>query len=157
MSGAEPFLLAGAIGASLGGAAISAIGALQQGEAAESAAQFNATVARQDAQIVKQQTAAEIERTRREGLVRSGAAVAAAGRGGSVTGSTLDVLSSNIAQQELDVLNIGAEGVLKERQLLNTANLDISQGRAAKQASKLQAAGSILGGVSKAAQLGTQF
>jgi hypothetical protein len=95
--------------------------ALQQGESEAQAAEYNAQKAREEASIVSSQTEADKERARRENLVRSGAL--RAGTTGNLTGSSLDLLASNVAQQELDILNIENQGYLERRSLLNSANL----------------------------------
>lgn len=136
---------------------VGAIGAIQEGNAAEAAANYNATIARQDAEVSRQQTAADVERQRRENYLRAGATRAASGVSGGLTGSALDIGLSNAAQGELDILNIQQTGALQQRSLLNTASLDEMQGKAASRSSKLKAAGSLLGGASQAASYGSRI
>ena len=140
----------------LAGAAVQAKGQIAQGDAADAAAQYNANMARQDAGIAETQTQADILKTRTEQGVLTGKLKAAAGITGGMTGSNLDILSSNAVQQELDILNIKQQGALKKRGLLSQASLDISAGENAKKQSKLAAAGTILSGIGNAVTSATQ-
>lgn len=125
--------------------------ARQEGASQAAAARYNAEQAQEQAAITQTQTAADVERQRRENLVRTGQAVAASGAGGGLSGSALDVIASNIQQQELDILNIQQQGKLKERSLLQQAGLDLATAKTAKRTSSVKAAGALLGGTAQAA------
>lgn len=142
---------------SLAGAGIAAKGQIAQGNADMAAAEYNANIARQDAGIAASQTAADIAKTRNEQKQVEGQLKARAGVLGGLTGSNLDILSSNAVQQELDILNIKQQGALKQRALLNEASLQLAAGQNAKKQSKLQAAATMLEGTGKAIGSVTQF
>lgn len=123
----------------------------QQSEAQARAAEFNSEIARKNAGIQATQTEADLERTRRENVSRSGSVRAAAGASGGLTGSNLDILASNAAQQELDILNIKQQGKLREQALLQGAKLDIMEAKSTRKAGKLGSAAAILGGAAQTA------
>ena len=133
------------------GAGVQAAGQLQAAEAKARAAEFNADVARRNAGIQETQTQADVERIGRENVLRTGAARAAAGASGGLTGSSLDILSSNAAQQGLDILNIKQQGLLRKEALLQGAQLDILEAKSSRTAGKFGAAATLLGGAAKIA------
>lgn len=146
------------------GQATQGVSQQQQYESSARASEFNAEVAQRNAGIQRTQTAADIERTRRENFIRAGAARASAGALGGLTGSSLDLISSIAAEQELDVLNIKQQGQLREDALLQGAQLDIFEakgarvaGESAVAASKVAAASTVLGGLGKAAKTGMTY
>lgn len=117
---------------------------------------FNATIAEQNAEIVRGQTAAELEVANREKRLRQGSAIARAGGSGVGIGSALDILQDNAAQEELNLLTIKSEGLLRERNFLTQSNLltTSSQNTAGqiplvKSAGSASKAASVLSGVSK--------
>jgi hypothetical protein len=140
----------------LAGSAIQAKGQIAEGNATNAAAEYNANMARQDAGIAATQTAADIAKTRTTQALETGSLKAKAGITGGMTGSNLDILSSNAVQQELDILNIKQQGALKQRSLLSQASLDTAAGKNAKKQSKLAAAGTMLNGIGNAVNSGTQ-
>lgn len=126
-------------------AAISAIGAIRQGQAADAAARFNATVAEQNAGIARQQAAANAEQIQRQNLLRMGSLAAAQGKsGGNMSGSVVDVLGDVAAQGELERQNAIYGGELQARGFQNTATLDRSQGENAVTSSYFKAGGELL-------------
>lgn len=134
----------------LAGAGLQAQGQIAQGDATNAAAEYNANMARQDAGIAQTQTVADIQKTRTQQEQVTGTLKANAGVLGGMTGSNLDILSSNAVQQELDILNIKQQGELKKRGLLSEASLDVAAGKNAKKQSKLAAAGTMLQGIGNA-------
>jgi hypothetical protein len=136
------------------GVAATAVSVSQQAEAAEEAAEFNARIGRRNADIQAEQTRSDVERARREGLVRSGAVRAAAGAAGGLEGSALDIAGSSAAQQELDILNIGKQGKLREEALLQGAQLDILRAQGERRAGQAGTAATLLSG---AGTLATRF
>ena len=132
----------GTIGRVLGGVntlagAITGSGASQYDNAAQiaqlqaqaDAASYNEQIARQNAELTKQQTETDLERQERQRRLRIGSAIARGGAGAGLTGSVLDVMRDSAAQEELDLLTIESEGLLKERNFLNQAALLKAQQR----------------------------
>jgi hypothetical protein len=132
-------------------------GAAQQAQLQAQAAanQFNADVARQNAAITAEQTKANLEKADRERRIRLGKNIAAAGASGSGIGSFGDILQSSAAQEELNLLTIKSEGLLRERSYLQNAALgdasaqnELNQIPLVKSAAKTKSAAAILSGIS---------
>ena len=138
MAAALPFLMAA-------GSVMSAIGALQQGEAAKSAADYNATIATQNAAIARQNAADKARQADRETYLRLGQIRANQGASGgnSGEGSVLDVIGDVAAQSELEKQQILYQGELQARGFTNDATLETFSGEA-KQSSGYWKAGSEL-------------
>lgn len=147
MAAAIPFIQAA-------GAVISAIGALRQGEAASNAAQYNATISDQNAQIARQSAADQAAQADRETYLRLGAIRAAQGASGGAAGegSVLDVIGDVAAQSELEKQHIIYRGELAARGHTNTASLDRYSGESTRSASYLKAGSELLSGGAKAYQ-----
>ena len=141
--------------------AMSAIGAIQQGEAAQAQAQAEANAARRNALIKEMQAGVERQqanireeqqRRKARGLLgKQKAATAQAGIG--FAGSALDVMEDSANKAELDALTIRYEGDLRSRGLLADAESDrysaevaIVKGKNAKKAAYISAGASILSG-----------
>ncbi len=141
--------------------AMQAVGAIQQGKMAEAqgraqmnAANYNARMKEIEAGITREQSNAREEQQRRQArqlLGRQRAAVAQAGIGWG--GSALDIMEQSATLAELDALTIRYEGDLKARGLLAEAEFDkyagqvaMASGKAAKKASYISAAASLLQG-----------
>lgn len=141
-------------------AVVSAVGAIQQGQAAKKAANFNATVNLQNAQIAQSNAEAAAKQHERETYLRLGSIHANQGKAGGAAGegSVLDVLGDVAAQRELERQNIFYNAQLQARGFQNTAALDTFSGKQAQTASYfkagsslLSAAGSMAGGAGGAA------
>lgn len=144
MAAAVPFMM-------FAGAAVSAVGAIQQGKAAKAAGQFNATINRQNAEITREQTIQQVRQHDREQYLRMGAIKAAQGKsGGTAAGSVLDILADTAAQGEIQRQDIVYRGALAERGYLNTATLDETSGANAEKASYLAAGSELLQGAGSA-------
>lgn len=141
MAAAIPYIMAAA-------AVVGAIGAIRQGQAAKAAADFNAKVQEQNAQIARQEAQDALANQRREDYMRLGAIRAAQGHsGGSGSeGSVLDILGDAAAQGELERQRIVYEGELKARGYQNTATLDRYSGANAEIGGYLKAGTELLGG-----------
>lgn len=141
MAVAIPYIIAASAG-------MSAISAIQQGKAAKAAAEFNAKVAEQNSQIVREQTIQEVRQFDREQYLRIGAIRAAQGKSGGVAneGSVLDILADTAAQGEIQRQDIIYQGALAERGFQNTAVLDRFEGDAAARQSRLAAGSELLQG-----------
>jgi hypothetical protein len=142
-------------------AAVSAVGAIQQGAAAaaqgrsqQQAQQYNAVVKQQNAELARQQAGAREEQQRRGArqiLGQQRAALAQAGIG--MTGSALDIEEQSAVRAEMDALTIAYEGELQAKGLLASAQQDLFQGEAAlaagrnaQTASYISAGASLLSG-----------
>lgn len=130
--------------------------AMQQGDAAEAAAEgraraddYNRKVAEQNASTVAAQTEASLERQDRERRIRLGQARANIGASGVSGGSFFDILQSNAAQEELDLLTIESEGLLRQNEFRSQANLLGASAYNTRQQGSASKAASIMGGVSK--------
>jgi hypothetical protein len=156
---ADPVTIGVLIAAS---AAISAVGAIQQGAAAASQAraqqgaqQYNAAVKEQNATVARQQAGAREEQQRRmsrQVLAQQRAALAQAGIGVGF-GSALDIEEQSAIRAEMDALTIRYEGELQAKGLLASAQQDLFQGemaraagRNAQTASYISAGSSLLSG-----------
>jgi len=145
--------------------AMQAVGAIQQGKMAAAqgqaqmnAANYNARMKEIEAGITREQSNAREEQQRRQArevLGRQRAAVAQASIG--FGGSALDIMEESATLAELDALTIRYEGDLKAKGLLAEAEFDkysgqvsMAMGKAAKKASYVSAAASILQGSSAA-------
>ena len=143
--------------------AAKAEGAAQQAQlqAQSDAYAFNANVARENAKIVEGQTASALEKADRERRVRLGKNVASAGASGSGFGSFGDILQSSNAQEELNLLTIKSDGLLRQRSYLQNAALDDAsslntrnQIPGVKKAASSKSASGIIGGISSGISTG---
>lgn len=147
------------------GTAVSAVGAIQQGNVAsanaraqQDAANYNATIEAQGATTARQQANAREEaqrRATRQFLGEQRAGLSQAGIG--LDGSAADVHGQSAANAELDALNIRYEGELDARGLLAQSALTRHEGqvagvnaRTARRAGYMNAASTILSGSANA-------
>jgi hypothetical protein len=129
------------------GAVMSGVGAYRQGKAARAAAEYNATIQRQNAEITREQTKLQVQQADREAYLRRGALIAAHGKsGGAQQGSVLDVLADNAAQDEIQRQDIAYRGALAERGFTNTATLDEFEGKHAEKQGYLSAGAELFRG-----------
>jgi hypothetical protein len=138
------------------GAVVGAYAAVKQGQAASDAADYNAKMAAQNAEAMRQQGVQAQAAQKRDMGLKLGSLAANTGASGisSTTGSPLDVLSSSIQQGTLDNLNIKYNYQMKALGYQNSGTLDSAQSKSASTAGYLSAAGSLLGG---AAQAGSMY
>lgn len=116
----------------IAGMAMSAVGAIQQGQAASAQAQaaanaqrYNAQVAEQNAQVARAEANAAEEKQRRDFAQVQGQALAGVAESGTgFSGTNLDVLKQNVVNNELDALTIRYQGDQKSRGLQAQAQLD---------------------------------
>ncbi len=94
---------------------------MQAQQAQAQASEYNARIARENAAIAESNTAAEVARADRERRLRTGANIAAAGGSGSL--SFMDIAMDNAAQEELNILTIKQQGLLKQRSFQQQAGL----------------------------------
>jgi hypothetical protein len=144
MAAALPYLMAAS-------AVISAVGAMQQGQAAKSAADYNATINAQNADVARQNASDQAHQQERDTFLRLGAIRAAQGHSGgdSGQGSVLDVLGDVAAQSELDKQYTLYQGEQQARGYTNTAQLDTFSGQNAETTGYLKAGSELLGSSSK--------
>lgn len=147
MAQAIPFIMAAS-------AVVGAIGAIQQGKAAKSAADYNAAINMQNADISRRDAAMQAQQIDRQNYMRLGSIRAAQGKSGGMAGegSVLDVLGDVAAQGELDKQYAIYQGEQKARGYTNTANLDTFSGKQAQKAGYLKAGTELLSGGAKAYQ-----
>lgn len=82
-------------------------------KAQSQAAAYNQQIAERNARLTEQQTQQQVDEADRQRRLRLGANIAAMGASGISGGSGLDILSDNITQETLDILNIKREGLLR--------------------------------------------
>lgn len=156
-----------AIAATVGSTAVSALGSIQQGNAASASAGYNAQVASnnakiatQNAQLVGAQGEQAVGAAGAETRAKVGATVAGQGASGIDvnTGSAVDVRESEAKLGMLSALNIRSQAAQKAYGFQTEAaadvgqeNLDKSQQSYDKTAGYVGAATDILGGAGKAA------
>ena len=132
--------------AMIAGAAVSAMGAMQQGQAASDAANYNAQVAQQNANLAVQAGQEEATREDRAAAQRRGTQIAYGGSGIGL----LDQLEDSAKEDRLARNTIIHGATLQAIGLNNSANLDLASASNAKAAGNLSAAGSLLSGGFKA-------
>lgn len=133
------------------GMGISAYGALQQGEAQKNAYEMESAAKVAQAAQVDIAADREIELTRRRFEKTQGAQMVAFGKSGvqATSGSALEILE-NTAAEAMDEMNaIRNAAKYRKGSLLNEASLSMYLGSEAEEASYYNAAGGILGGLSK--------
>lgn len=131
-------------------AGVQAIGAIQQGRAAKRAADYNAAIDTQNAQIAREDAALQAAQQDRENRLRAGAIRAAGGASGLTSDSVFDVLGDAAAQGELQKQYILYQGEQRARGYVNTASLERMSGKQALSSSYFQAGSDLLSGGAKA-------
>lgn len=127
------------------GAAMSAIGQLQQAQTAKAVGRYNQQLGERSAGIARGQTAAEITRQQRHARRVQGAARAAAGASGvTMEGSPLDVLEDNATQAELDTLTLKYRGELRAQGYEQAGSMERFKGDSSARAGRMAAAGTLL-------------
>lgn len=143
MAVALPYLM-------VAGSVMSAIGAIQQGQAAKSAAEYNATIAMQNAEIARSNARAKAQQQERETYLRLGSIRANQGASGGTAneGSVLDVIGDVAAQSELEKQQIIYQGELQARGFQNEATLETFAGDTKQTAGYWKAGSELLSGAS---------
>jgi hypothetical protein len=135
----------------VGSTLLGVAGTLAQGQAAKNAAEYNAKVQEQQAEITNQQAGAKAteiaQRTRQK---MSGVRAASIESGLELSGSVNDVLDTVQTQGTLDAMTAIYDGTTRAQGLRNSAALERSKGKSAVTASYLGAGSSLLTGFSKA-------
>lgn len=136
------------------GATIGAVGSIFGGNANAGVADYNANVAQQNAALVEAQGAEQSRRAlvqSRKFIGQQGAAYGASGVGND--GSAQWVMRNSAAQGELNALTIQNQADIKATAYRNEAALDQFRGSNMETAGYLGAAGSLLGGGAKIAEM----
>lgn len=131
---------------------IGAFSAISQGNAAKKAADYNAAIGMQNAQIARDDAAAQATQLDRENYLRLGSIRASQGKAGGAAneGSVLDVLGDQAAQGELEKQYTIYQGEQRARGFTNTAQLDTFSGQTAQTGGYLKAGSELLSGSAKA-------
>lgn len=134
-------------------AGVSAYNQRVEGRNAQTIAEYNAAIARNDAKDTIARGRIEEDTQRRRTAAQIGTQRANFGASGVQldTGSPSDILVDTAIVGETDALTIRANAQRDARRLEQQANLDQFQGRAAKQAGNIRATSSILSGAGKVA------
>lgn len=147
-----------AVAASVAGAGVAAYSAHEQGKAQEGAAKFNAAVQRNNAMAAQQQAQYEADRIRKRNTYLRGAQNAAIAKSGiDISGSASDVIYDSAMQGEMDALAALYTGKVRSNADESGAMLSRLSGENARTSSYYSMAGSILGGVSGAANAGYRY
>jgi hypothetical protein len=129
---------------------MSVIGAIQQGQAARAAGDYNAAIAKQNARWAKQQAGEEERKFRigaRKELGRMRAGYAAAGV--TLEGTPTDVLEESAYTAELDALNIRHGGERRAMGFESEAEIEKYKGKVGQRQAYASAAGTLLGAAGK--------
>lgn len=141
-----------AVVASLAATAVSAYGAVSQGESAAAAARYNADIQRKQAiqteNVAADQAAQQKEKGRK--LAATQTAMGAAGGLETTTGTMGDIISETKKYSELDALRITNNAARSAWGMQTQAGLDEWKGEQAQTAGYVSAGSSILGGLSNA-------
>lgn len=145
------------IGLMVVGTLVSAVGAIQQGQAAAAAARTNAEIADRNAKVARATAAQDAETKDRENRLRLGAIIANYGASGvSMAGTPLDVLGDSARQAEFEKQTILYKGDLRAMGFEDSASLDRANAKAAKRAGYFKAGSALLSGAGNiAGGLGT--
>lgn len=131
----------------VGGTLVGAAGAISSGVAAQQAAEFDAAIARQRAEIERQRGALEEQSERRRSRAILGAQRAAFSRAGvTLEGTPLLVQEETAAEAELDALTVRFGGQLNAARELARARAERFGGRAALSAGLFRAGSTLLTG-----------
>ncbi len=131
--------------ASLALAGVGALGAISSGIASQQAAEFNAAIARQNAEIERQRAALEEETERRRSRAILGAPRAQfSGAGVTLEGTPLLVQEETAAEAEFNALLVRQGGRLSAAKELARARAERFGGRAALSAGLFRAGSTLL-------------
>lgn len=137
---------------SLVGGAVSAIGAIRQGQAAQNQAQFQAEVQEQQAARARDTAAVRSRDFARKASAAQASRRAAGGASGTQfgTGSSADVLEDFETEKELNIQRLLNQGEVSSTRLLQSAELARFGGRRSKEAGFLKAGSSLIRGAGEA-------
>lgn len=140
------------VGLAVAAAGVSTYSAIQQSQAAEDAANYNAAVQRNQASAANAEATAEAAKSRdRTKRLLAAQRAQFAKSGGSLSGSALDVLYDSALQSELNTQTIQYRGARQATTYLDASRLHSMQAANARGSRGLVATGTILGGLGQAA------
>lgn len=128
----------------IAGTAISALGALSQGQAAQDAANYNASVAFNNAHAARLAANEDAKRQKRLAAKRQGTLRA-------IDPNKLDLLEDSAIEEELAIASIVHAGEVQAVGFENNARLEIARGKAARKSGFFSAASTVLMGGAAAA------
>lgn len=131
------------------GTAVSFLGSLRQGEAAQNQADFQADVAGQQAQRETENAkikASDFARQASRAQATNRAEAGALGK--AFSGSAVDVSEDLEIEKELNIQKLLNQGEVSSTRLLQSAELTRSAGRSAKSASQIKAGSTLISGAS---------
>jgi len=141
-----------AVGLSAVGTGVAMYGAVQQANASEAAAKFNAGVARNNSLAARQQAAFDQEQLRnRHDRLRGMQIASGAKTGQTLSGTLLDVQYDSDLQAELDMLSVVYKGQVASGASTSQAGLFESEARSAKTSGYLNAGATLLTGAGSTA------
>lgn len=137
----------------IAGSAMTAYGQIQQGRAAEKAAEYNAEVANLQAKDAVNRGNIEAEKQRLKAQQVAGAQRAAMGASGAQvdSGSFADILVDTATTGEKDAQTIRTNAMRQAWGLETQADIDLYQGKQAKSAAYMAAGGTLLTSAATAA------
>lgn len=138
-----------AIAAFAVGSTMQVLGGIKDSQAQVAAAKANSKIARDNAAQIASQTDSQVEKQSRLAAIRQGAAFARASANGRGTTASLDLLSDNAAQEELDILTIKHNSLLNQSSILGSASLAQSAAKNGAKTMPYSVAGSVLSGASQ--------
>lgn len=155
---AMPSLSSVALGLSAVGTLLTASSLFGQGQAGQRSAEYNAEIARRNAQIAQQQTQMDLETAQRNKVRALGSIRAAAGASGvALEGSVLDVLESSAIEAERTAQMIKYKGELRALGYYDTAAIEQMTGSAASTRGTMSATGALLSGGADVAKQGYEL
>lgn len=130
----------------LAAAAVSALGAMKQGNDAKTAANYNAAQTRADAEANTAAAKVQAQRIRQQGAQQASQANAAFGASGVETGAgtALRVTSDITGDAEQDAYTTVVNGANNSNRMRAQAQADVLGGQKAQQAGMINAGGSLL-------------
>lgn len=141
--------------ASLAGTGLSAVGAIQQGNAAKASADAQAALDTRQATMTTLQGEYQAQRQQDKINQVTGSQIAGiSGSGVDISGSPSDVIASSASEGALDVEAIRYGAKANSQNLVYQGQVARQSGQSAQTAGYLGAAGGLLGGLAK---LGTQL
>ena len=123
---------------------------INAGRQAKKTAEYNATIATQNADLARKRGAAQAERKRKEIQKLMGAQRAMLGASGVGSESFRDVLDEQIEMGETDAMNLEFGAQVDAQGFENTAALDRAQGKNAQRSALYQGAATALSGAGSA-------
>jgi hypothetical protein len=154
---ATGFIVAGAggaaIGAAVGGLALTAYSQYEAGQSAKATANYNAKLAENEAKAKEQQAHVESRQMQKQKERLIAAQRAGFAKGGAVIteGTPLLLMAEQAGEAELDILQNQRNRAMEATALKSEASLQKYQGKQAARAANIQAVGTVIGGAGKAA------